>query len=613
MRSIHTKFITIATAVALTATSQGATLPRELERLPLDPTPVLEKVGTADPSGRIVLETDRPAIFVGEGSRDVLVELDAKTVQGRAEQKRKARRVAFEDAQVRTFKRGEFRKMQRAFARRLGGTAFRVVRKFRDVPALVVHVEGDADLAALQRTKGVAAVHENLRFSRTLAQSLPQIGQPAAAAAGAIGAGTTVAVLDTGVDFTNAAFGACTAPGPGCRVALARDFAPDDNARDDDGHGTNVAGIVAGVAPGARLLALDVFQQQDGAAEPTADVVSLAAAIDFVVGTKFQFNTVAINMSLGLTDVGSQAHCTTPFDAFFAEAQAVGIMPIVASGNDSDPERVAVPACSPLVVSVGRVNDDDTVAASSNSSRSLDLLAPGTNITAAGLTMSGTSMACPHVAGAWAVMRAARPSLDLGQVLQALKDTGVPVTDTRQGRTTPRIQLDRAIAASPGFVIPPALRNFLDLAPIEAKLVTCQAVELGDGFRCGFETVKDVVTDAALCGVETVTSAAQCGLDTVTSVAKCGTDTVTSAAKCGFDFVSGLASDLLSDFDIDSCSCQGFPPSCTCRFPATCQVPATCDVPASCQVARTCSIERNCDPATEICDPARCEVRLCRP
>jgi subtilisin family serine protease len=611
MRSIPTTLITLATAVALTATSYGATFPRELERLPLDVTPVLEKVGTVDPTGRIVLETARPAIFVGEGSRDVLVELDAKTVQGRAEQKRKARRVAFDDAQVRAFKRGEFKKMQRAFARRLGGSAFRVVRKFRDVPAVVVHVEGDADLATLQGTKGVAAVHENLRFTPSLAQSLPQIGQPATAATGAIGAGTTVAVLDTGVDFTNVAFGPCTAAGPGCRVAVARDFAPEDNSRDDDGHGTNVAGIVAGVAPGARLLALDVFQQ--GANGPTTDVISLATAIDFVVGTKFQFNTVAINMSLGIDDVGSEAHCTTPFDVFFAEAQAVGIMPIVASGNDSDPEHVSIPGCSPLVVSVGRVNDDDTVAASSNSSRALDLLAPGTSITAGGQTLSGTSMACPHVAGAWAVMRAARPALDLGQVLQALKDTGVPVTDSRQGRTTPRIRLDAAIAASPGIVIPPAIRNFLDLAPIEAKLVTCQAVELGDGFRCGFETVKDVVTDAALCGVETVTSAAQCGLDTVTSAAKCGTDTVTSAAQCGFDFVSGLASDLLSDFDLDSCSCQGFPPSCTCQFPATCQVANTCDVPASCQVALTCTIERNCDPATEICDPARCEVRLCQP
>jgi hypothetical protein len=93
-----------------------------------------------------------------------------------------------------------------------------------------------------------------------------------------------------------------------------------------------------------------------------------------------------------------------------------------------------------------------------------------------------------------------------------------------------------------------------------------------------------------------VTSAAQCGLDTVTSAARCGVDTVTSAAKCGFDFVSGLAEDLLSDFDLDSCSCSGFSPRCTCRTPATCRVPGTCDVPASCQVARTCTIERNCDP-----------------
>jgi hypothetical protein len=220
-------------------------------------------------------------------------------------------------------------------------------------------------------------------------------------------------------------------------------------------------------------------------------------------------------------------------------------------------------------------------------------------------------MATPHVAGAWAVVRAARPEFTQGQVLQALKDTGVPVTDTRQGRTTPRIRLDRAIGATPGFVIPPGLRNLLDLAPIVTKTLTCQVGELGDGFTCGFETIRDVVTDAARCGVETVTSAAQCGLDTVTSAARCGVDTVTSATQCGFDSITALATDLLSDFDLDACSCRGFPPTCTCQFPATCQVPSTCDVPASCQVARTCTIERNCDPATEICDPARCEIRLC--
>jgi hypothetical protein len=455
-------------------------------------------------------------------------------------------------------------------------------------------------------------VHENLRFERTLAESLPQIGQPAAAASGATGTGTAVAVLDTGVDFTHPAFGACAAAGqPGCRVVAARDFASEDGARDDDGHGTNVAGIVAGVAPSTRILALDVFQQIDGADEPVTDVVALATAIDFVVGTKFRFNTVALNMSLGLPGVGSRGRCATPFDVFFAEAQAVGVMPIVSSGNDGLPEIVSIPACSPFVVSVGRVDTDDTVAETSNSSRVLDLLAPGTDITAAGLTMSGTSMAAPHVAGAWAVVRAARSDLDQGQVLQALKDTGVAVTDPRQGRTTPRIQLNAALSATPGLVIPPALRNLLDLGPLTAEILECQVVELGDGFTCGFETVRDVVTDAAQCGVDTVTSAVECGVNVVTSAAQCGLVTVTSAAQCGFDTITGLATDLLEDFDLDSCSCRGFPPTCSCRFPATCQVPATCQTPATCEVPLTCTIERNCNPAAEICDPARCEVRLC--
>ncbi len=604
----------LAVAAALDVTSAGAAPALELKDMPVDARRILERVGKIDSSGRVVIDTDRPVILIGQGPRDVLVELDAAEARRRGNLERPSRRTTTtDDAKVRASKRAEYRKLQSAFSRQLTGSGIKVVRRFDEVPALVVHIAGDEDLRHLQGLAGVAAVHENLRFTRTLAQSLPQIGQPAAAAAGARGTGVAVAVLDTGVDFTDPAFNSCTAPGrpSGCRIAAAGDFAPQDGARDDDGHGTNVAGIVAGVAPGARILALDVFQQDADTGEPSADVIGLARAIDYVVATKFRFNTVAINMSLGLPGVGSTGRCATPFDAFFLEAQAVGVMPIVASGNDGNPERVSIPACSPFVVSVGRVNDDDTVAASSNSSRVLDLLAPGTNITAAGLTLSGTSMAAPHVAGAWAVVRAARPDLDQGRVLQALKDTGVSVTDARQGRIKPRIRLDRAIGATPGFVFPPGLGNLGDLAPITADFLDCQAVELGDGFTCGYETVRDVVTDAALCGVETVTSAAQCGVDTVTSAARCGYDTVTSAARCGYDVVTGLLDDLLEDLDIDDCSCSGFPPSCRCEVPATCEVAATCEVPETCQTPLTCTIERNCDPQTEICDAARCEVRLC--
>jgi len=562
---------------------------------------------TRPPAGGVVHDL-RPAILVGEGPRDVLVEIEAGKVQDKAEGMRTKKKLAYEDASIRAFKRTEYKKLQDALAKKLP-KGVQVVKRYKNVPAVAVHVRNDADVAKIDALAIVAAVHENLQFTPSLAQSLPRIGQPVAAAAGARGAGTAVAVLDTGADFTHPAFGACTAPGQplSCRVAFAQDFTLSDGSPDDDGHGTNVSGIVAGVAPATRILALDVFDQIPGLSEPLANVLALAAAIDFVVETKFVFNTVAMNLSLGLDGVGSRGRCVTPVDAFFAEAQAVGVMPIVASGNDSDPERVSIPACSPFAVSVGRVDDVDVVAGSSNSSRVLDLLAPGSDITAAGLTMSGTSMASPHVAGAWAVMSGARPTLSLGQILQAFKDTGVRVVDARQGRVTPRIRLDLALAWRPFFVLPPPLRNLFDLAPIESQWLDCQTAELRDGLVCGYQTITDVVTDAALCGVNVVTSAAQCGTDTITSAARCGMDTVTSIAQCGTDIVSGAVAALLGGDFPCTCNFSG----CVCEVPATCQVPGSCQVPATCEIPLTCTIERECDPETEDCDPALCEVELC--
>lgn len=526
------------------------------------------------------------------GPRDVIVELDASALRKSADALRKKKKLAFDDEQIRSLKKAGYQLLRKAFADGVKPLGVTVVRTFDNIPVVVVHVGEDADVDALERRADVAAVYENLYFTPTLAESLPQVGQPAAFAQGARGAGTAVAVLDTGVDFTRAAFGNCTAPGrpAGCRVAVAREFAFDDGSLDDDTHGTNVAGIVLGMAPSTRILALDVFDRTFG--ENVTNVAGLAAAIDFVIATKFRFNTVAMNLSLGTEGAGSTGRCISPVDPLFAEAQAVGIMPIVAAGNDGNPNRVSIPACSPFAVSVGAVNTADRVAAFSNSSRSLDLLAPGTQITAAGITMQGTSQATPHVAGAWAILRSARSGLDLSQTLQALKDTGLPVIDARQGRVVPRIRIDAALAWQPRLVVPVQLTNLGELAGIDIDWVNCQVQEVTDGLACGYEQVAETITDAVECGVRTVTSAAQCGVDTVTS-----------AAQCGFDTITGALDDLLSDFDIDSCSCQGF--SCTCEFPATCQVPASCQVP------NTCEIFRACDPNTEDCDALTCEIEVC--
>ncbi len=118
----------------------------------------------------------------------------------------------------------------------------------------------EAALAALD-SDDVEQAYEPVEYQLADAQSFPLMNQPAAAAAGKTGAGTAVAVLDTGANYRHAELGSCTAPNTpaGCRVAYAADFAPNDNSLDDNGHGTHVAGIVAGVAPGTKILALDVF------------------------------------------------------------------------------------------------------------------------------------------------------------------------------------------------------------------------------------------------------------------------------------------------------------------------------------------------------------------
>ena len=146
---------------------------------------------------------------------------------------------------------------------------------------------------------------------------------------GFAGAGTSVAVLDTGLDYKRAAFGPCTAPATPadtCRVVHVQDFARSDNTLDDSVlHGTNVAGIVATVAPGTKLIGLDVF---DGDGAYTSDIVN---AINWVVANKAKYNIAAMNMSFGSTGF---SNCTTgSMAAAIATARSAGILSAVASGN----------------------------------------------------------------------------------------------------------------------------------------------------------------------------------------------------------------------------------------------------------------------------------------
>jgi hypothetical protein len=243
-----------------------------------------------------------------------------------------------------------------------------------------------------------------------------------------------------------------------CKVVYAQDFAPGDgNLDDDNGHGTNVAGIVLGVAPGAKILALDVFTGE------SASDTDILAAINWVIANKATYNIVAMNLSLG-GDKFTSPETNGPYNPAVNQARAAGILTIAAAGNDGFTNALMEPAATSGVVSVGAVYDStmgsfnwedctditsaaDKVICFSNSAPFLTMLAPGSEILAAGITMDGTSQATPHVAGAVAVLRAAFPNETLDQTVARLTN-GVMVTDSKNNITKPRLDLQKALSLS---------------------------------------------------------------------------------------------------------------------------------------------------------------------
>jgi subtilisin family serine protease len=346
-------------------------------------------------------------------------------------------------------------------------STLRVQRRLHHLPAMHVLLSSVEALDHLLAQPDVEHVYPDERHAATLSRSLPFIGQPLVAAGGLQGQGTSVAILDTGLDYTRPEFGGCAAPGKpaSCRVAYAGDVAAPQGGLDDRGHGTNVAAIVAAVAPGARLIALNVFS---GRWALTSDIL---AAIDWCMQHRAEYRIVAMNLSLG---GGSQVlPCSRdPLAGSLQAARAAGILAAVAAGNDGSATGLASPACAPAAVSVGAVYSGDfgglqwasgctdattaadQIACFSNSSPFLTLLAPGALISTGGATMGGTSQAAPHVAGAIAVLRSAFPGDSAEDALARLRATGKPVIDPRNGASTPRLDLAAAVRPGPA---PPAV------------------------------------------------------------------------------------------------------------------------------------------------------------
>ncbi|GEJ58051.1 S8 family serine peptidase [Anaeromyxobacter diazotrophicus] len=227
---------------------------------------------------------------------------------------------------------------------------------------------------------------------------------------GADGAGVNAYVIDTGIRATHAEFGG--------RAAGAFTAVDDGHGTDDcNGHGTHVAGTLGGsthgVAKGARLWSVRVLD-----CTGAGSVSSALSGIDWVAAN--HLSPAVANLSLG-------GAASATLDQAVQSAIAAGVTFAVAAGNGALDACTQSPGRLPAALTVGASDASDAQASFSNFGSCLDLYAPGVGITSAWFTsdtatntLSGTSMATPHVAGAAALVLSQRPSATPAEVAAAL-------------------------------------------------------------------------------------------------------------------------------------------------------------------------------------------------
>lgn len=342
------------------------------------------------------------------------------------------------------------------------------------------------------------------------------------------GTGVKVAVLDTGVDSNH--------PDLKGKVIDKVSFAKDESPEDGNGHGTHVAGIIAGsgassggnykgVAPGASLMNIKVLNN-----EGYGQASSIMKGIEYAVDNGADIISMSLGGSIWPPDG------TDPLSMTANAAVDAGVIVTVAAGNSGVPFQIGTPAVAQKVIAVGASTKDDQIAQYSSQGPTWDhrikpeVVAPGgaspitfdpaglgiVSTRAAGslidimnpdygvdkyyMALSGTSMATPHVSGVAALLLQAYPKLTPEQIKQRLINTGVDLgydpIDQGAGRIDSVLALDNKVSVIPvslSYIMDPGTKTeeTIKITNNGKKKITLSLIDNGDlNVKFSSETVQ---------------------------------------------------------------------------------------------------------------------------
>lgn len=426
-----------------------------------------------------------------KGSVRVIIKIDVANIHELTQESNRFQTGNSDTAYIQEAAEADF-KLERAISGttdevlyKLNGKDYKINHTFSTLPYLALELSPEA-LDVLRSLPYVLSIVEDRltplpetrRNSGKSNISQPQlndsrkiVGAEKAWAMGYTGDGWYVAVLDSGINRNHEFFtgksiveqcysllhdcpnGQSSMSGPGSAAHIMA----------GESHGTHVAGIATGnnksdmygVAKGADIIAVQIFSYiaaWDDIGSYDSDQIK---GLEFVYTKRNQYKIASVNMSLGSGEYFSPCDSeNSASKAAIDNLRAAKIATIIATGNQRFCGAIDAPACISSAIAVSATDKEDDHWYFANWHQSMvDFFAPGVSITSSIAynnsgyeSWNGTSMATPHVSGAWAIMRQFDPSLSFDKVLKTLKDEGEMITSRcAASPRTPRVDVGAAI------------------------------------------------------------------------------------------------------------------------------------------------------------------------